>query len=124
VGSWAQAQTGRCAAPVECGTFADYWSEAIVYQVYAQHTVSVWFPGWVRLGTGIANTSTLVPDGGVIDVSDRWRAAVSGGVGADVRIDSHLFVTPSIDYTVLAGVERRGQELRHALALGVGVTIR
>jgi hypothetical protein len=124
VGSWVQAQTGRCAAPVECGTFADYWSEAIVYQVYAQHTPSMEFPAWVRLGAGIANTSTLAPGGGVIEVADRWRAAVSGGVGADLPVSGHLFVTPSIDYTTLRGVVGRSQELRHAFALGLGVTFR
>ena len=124
VGSWAQAQTGRCAAPVDCGTFADYWSEAIVYQVYAQHSPSTEFPAWVRLGAGIANTSTLAPAGSVIDVADRWRVAVTGGVGTDLPVSGHLFVTPSIDYTSLRGVAGRSQELRHAFALGLGVTFR
>lgn len=124
VGSWAQAPTGRCAAPVECGTFVDYWSEAIVHQVYAQYRVSSRLPGWARLGAGVARTSTLVPGGGVIALADRWRAVVTAGVGADWRLRSHLFLTPSIDYTVLPGVERSGHELRHALALGIGVTIR
>jgi hypothetical protein len=124
VGSWLQAQTGECSLPFQCGTVADYWSEAIAYQVYAQHTPAARFPGWLRFGVGIANTSTLVPGGGVISVSDRWRAIVSGGAGVDLRVGGHLFVTPSLDYTQLVGVERRGQELRHALALGFGMTIR
>ena len=124
VGSWAQAQLGECSAPVECGTFANYWSEAIVYQAYAQHSPSPAFPGWARLGAGIANTSTLLPAGSVIDVLDRWRAALTGGVGADLRVGGHVFVTPSMDYTLLPGVGRGGEDLRHALALGFGVTIR
>src|SRR3954470_162088 len=111
VGSWAQAQTGQCAAPVECGTFADYWSEAIVSQVYAQHSPFPRSPGWIRLGVGLAKTSTLVPSGGVIGLSNQWRAALSGGVGVDVRVGHHLFLTPSIDYTELAGVPPGGYEL-------------
>jgi hypothetical protein len=124
VGSWAQAQTGQCAAPVMCGTFADYWSEAIVHQVYAQHSPFPQFPGWLRLGVGLAKTSTLIPSGGVIGLSKQWRAAVSGGVGVDVRVGSHLFLTPSIDYTQLRGVLSGDDELRHALAIGFGVTFR
>jgi hypothetical protein len=92
--------------------------------VYAQHTPSTSFSVWVRLGAGIANTSTLVPAGGVIDVADRWRGAVTGGVGTDLPVGGHLFVTPSIDYTTLRGVAGRSQELRHAFALGLGVTFR
>jgi hypothetical protein len=124
VGSWAQASLGRCSAPIDCGTYADYWSEAIVYQIFGQHTPLAGFPGWVRLGAGFANTSTLAPAGTVITVADRWRAAVSAGAGSDVRVAEHVFVTPSVDYTVLPAVERDQLELRHALALGVGVTIR
>jgi hypothetical protein len=124
VGSWVQAQTSRCAPPADCGAFADYWSEAIVYQIYLQHSPVALVPAWLRLGTGLANTSTLVPGRGVIGVSDRWRAALTGGIGADVRVSNHLFVTPSLDYTVLPAVDRRGRELRRALALGIGATIR
>lgn len=124
VGSWVQARTGRCVDPAVCGTYAVYWSEAVVYQLYAQHLPSAPVPGWLRLGIGIANTSTLEPGGGLIDVYARWRPAVSGGAGADLRIGGHLFLTPSIDYTVLTGVRRRGPELHHALAMGLGVTIR
>jgi hypothetical protein len=124
VGSWAQASLGQCAAPVDCGTYADFWSEATVHQVFVQHAPLRRFPGWFRLGAGFANTSTLVPAGNVISVADRWRAAVSAGVGSDLRVVRHVFVTPSVDYTVLPAVERTQRELRHALALGVGVTIR
>jgi hypothetical protein len=124
VGSWAQAPTGQCAAPVDCGTFADYWSEAVVHQLYAQHTPSSRFPGWARVGVGLAKTTTLVPGGGVIGLSDRWRAAVTAGLGGDWRLERHLFLTPSIDYTALPGVDPRGPELRYGLALGIGVTIR
>jgi hypothetical protein len=124
VGSWAQASLGQCAAPIGCGTYANYWSEAIVYQVFVQHSPWRRFPGWVRLGAGVANTSTLVPAGGVISVASRRRAAVAAGVGSDLRVMHHVFVTASVDYTVLPAVERTQMELRHALALGVGVTLR
>ena len=124
VGSWVQARKGQCVDPAACGTFAVYWSEAVVYQLYAQHAPSASLPGWLRLGLGVANTSTLVPGAGLIDVYDRWRGAVTGGAGADLRIGGHLFLTPSIDYTVLTGVRRGGPELHHALAMGLGVTIR
>jgi hypothetical protein len=124
VGSWAQALTERCTPPVNCGTFADYWSEAIVYQFYAQHAPATRFPGWLRLGAGLANTTTLAPAGRLIRLDQRWRVAVTGGAGADVRVAGHLLLTTSIDYTVLPGVERGSRELRHALALGLGLTIR
>jgi hypothetical protein len=124
IGSWAQASLGQCAVPIDCGTYANYWSDAIVYQVFVQHAPLRKFTGWVRLGAGVANTSTLVPAGSLISVASRWRAAVSAGVGSDLRVMHHVFVTPSVDYTILPAVERTQMELRHALALGVGVTIR
>lgn len=124
VGSWAQAQTGGCPLPNACGEFADYWSEAVVYQLYLQHRPHPAFPAWGRAALGIANTYTLLPGGGLISVADRWRTAFSAGIGADMGLAPHIYITPSFDYTLLAGVGESSRELRHAMALGVGLTIR
>jgi hypothetical protein len=124
VGSWAQASLDSCLEPFECGTFADHWSEAVVYQAYVQHIPTRAVPAWLRVGVGVANTWTLLPEGSVIGAAERWRAALTAGAGADVRIRGHVFVTTSIDYTHLSGVDARGAELRHGLALGIGATIR
>jgi hypothetical protein len=60
----------------------------------------------------------------VISVADRWRSAFSLGLGADLGVATHIYLTPSLDYTILSGVSESSRELRHAVALGLGLTIR
>ncbi len=52
------------------------------------------------------------------------RAVLSAGVGADLRLREHLFATPSINYTVLAGGDGPSYELRNGLAIAFGLTLR
>ncbi len=124
VGSWARATRAGCTKLGICGNAVEDWSEAVVYQAYLQHAPVLRWPVWIRGGAGMANTSTLAPGGGVIRLADRWRAAVSAGAGADVRMSGHFFFSPSFDFTLLPSVESSGLELRHGVALGLGFTIR
>ena len=126
MGSWAQAKTRECGAWPGCAV-ADYWSEAVVYQAYIQHTPFPRLPVWSRVGVGVAHTWTALPLGPAAWVQEKWRPALTAGAGLDVGLADHIFITPSIDFTTLrgAGWAQVGYyELRHALALGLGMTIR
>jgi hypothetical protein len=72
----------------------------------------------------MARTSVLLPSGGVINLTEKWRPAATVGLGMDCRLDGHLYLTPSIDYTAVLGTDSDTPELRHALAVGIGLTIR
>jgi hypothetical protein len=124
VGSWSRATRAACTALGSCGEAVENWSEAIVYQAYAQHRPSPRWPVWVRAGLGGGNTSTLEPGGGVILFDEHWRVALSAGGGVDIRMTRHFFSTLSADFTILPQVDRKTQELRHAVSLGLGFTIR
>jgi hypothetical protein len=122
-GSWASLTRGDCGLP-ECDGYLGSQSEAYIYHLYIQHYVSA-SRVFVRGGAGLAQTRTLFPENRVlIAVTDRWRGAVSAGGGIDVRLASHVYLTPSLDFTVLPGADTGGQELGSALAVGVAITLR
>jgi hypothetical protein len=123
VGSWSRATRATCSS-VGCGAAVESWSEAVIYQVYAQRGLLQRVPIWVRAGVGVGNTSTLEPGAGVIRLDERWRTAVSLGAGADIRLRGHFYSTVSADFTLLPRVDSQAQELRHAVSLGLGFTIR
>ena len=123
VGSWSRATRATCSS-VGCGNAVENWSEAVIYQAYVQHGLVQQVPIWIRAGVGLGNTSTLEPDFGVIGLDEHWRTALTAGAGADIRLSGHFYSTLSADFTLLPGVERQSQELRHAVSLGLGFTIR
>src|SRR5688572_5847998 len=104
-GSWSRIIGSDCAVVPECDEFATAQSDAIIHQVYLQRYVSrsgLFF----RAGAGLASTSTLLPENrAVVGFTSRWRAALSAGVGIDLRIARFLYVTPCLDITVLPGTD-------------------
>jgi hypothetical protein len=123
-GSWLRVGAPSCADVPDCGDFISLQSEAIVYQIYIQRYVSR-AQLFLRAGAGVANTTTLLPeDRIVIAVARRWRAALSAGAGIDLRIAHFVYLTPSLDVTVLPATDTRAQELRTGFAAGLGLTLR
>jgi hypothetical protein len=123
VGSWSRATRAACSS-LGCGAAVENWSEAVIYQVYAQQGLRQQVPVWARAGVGLGNTSTLEPGAGVIRLDERWRTAVTVGAGVDIRLKGHFYSTLSADFTLLPEVDSRSQELRHAVSIGLGFTIR
>jgi hypothetical protein len=122
-GSWATLTRGACDLP-DCDGYLGSQSEAYVYQLYLQQYVS----GtrlFVRGSAGLAETRTLFPETRIlIAVTDRWRGALGVGGGIDFPIAPHLYLTPSLDFTVLPGADTGAEELGSALAIGVAITLR
>lgn len=123
-GSWSRIIGSACTVVAPCDDFATAQSDAIIHQLYLQHYVSrrrLFF----RAGVGIASTATLLPENRtVMAFALRWRAALSAGVGTDLRIARFLYVTPSLDVTVLPGADTRAAELRSGIAPGLALTLR
>jgi hypothetical protein len=59
-----------------------------------------------------------------IDRVTHTRSFLSGGVGWDLPLLSHVFLTPSVDYTHLIVPEPAQHELRHGLSFGLGLTVK
>jgi hypothetical protein len=121
VGSWSRRTGANCSVFPSCGDRLQAQSEAVVHQVYVQQYVRG--RAFARGGAGLAVTSTLQSLGTIV-VDDRWRAALSAGIGMDVPVGRFLYLTPSLDATLLPGTDRQAQELRSGIALGVGLTLR
>jgi hypothetical protein len=121
-GSWVRLTRGECGLP-DCDGVVGAQSEAFVYQLYFQHYVGRRL--FLRGGAGVAETRTLVPANRIlIAVTERWRGALSAGGGIDLHIAHHVYLTPSLDFTVLPGADTRARELGSALAVGLGLTLR
>jgi hypothetical protein len=88
-------------------------------QVYPVHSPLLFF----RAGAGYARTLTYYPHFDGIRQEALVHPTVSGGVGTDVSIATHLAFTPSIDLTQLFGTEGE-REIRSGVVLGIGITIR
>jgi len=123
VGSWARETAAPCLATGECPQGLSDLGQAIITQAYAQYYPAA-RAGFVRGGIGLANTRTLLPDDEQMRRISRWRAALTCGGGADLRIANRLYLTPSLDYTVILGTHGETPELHSALGLGVGITVR
>lgn len=122
-GSWIRVTRGDCGL-VDCNGYVGSQSEAVVYQLYLQQYVTR-NQLFVRAGAGLADTRTLFPENRIlIAVSRRWRGAVSAGLGADLRIARYVYLTPSLDFTVLPGADTGAYELGSGLAIGVALTLR
>lgn len=123
-GSWSRIIGSDCAVVPDCDEFATAQSDAIIHQLYLQRYVSrsgLFF----RAGAGVASTMTLLPENrGVMGFKLRWRAALSAGVGVDLRIAPFLYLTPCLDITVLPGTDTRAAELRSGIAPGLALTVR
>ena len=121
-GSWARLTKGECGLSPDCDGY-NAQSEAYVYQLYVQRYLS----GervFLRGGAGLAETRTVLPvDRFVITVTSHWRGALSAGGGIDIPLARHVYLTPSLDYTVLPGAVPEAQELGSALAVGVAITL-
>jgi hypothetical protein len=122
-GSWVSLTVGDF-APLEGETeYLGSQSEAFVYLIYVQQYVSRRV--FVRGGAGLAETRTLIPENRVlISVTERWRASTSLGAGVDLPLGRHVYLTPSVDFTVLPGADTDARELGSALALGLAITLR
>ena len=97
---------------------------AVASQLYLQaYPVEAW-PLFLRLGGGMGQTSTLEPSGAFMRATDEVRLLWSAGVGVDLSIGRQLHITPSVDYHAMPNVSRASPELRSALAVGVGLTLR
>jgi hypothetical protein len=122
-GSWVSLTVGDF-APLEGETqYLGSQSEAFVYLIYLQQYVSRRL--FLRGGAGLAETRTLIPvSRGLISVSERWRASTSLGGGVDLPLGRHVYLTPSVDFTLLPGADTNARELGSALALGLAITLR
>jgi hypothetical protein len=122
-GSWIRVTKGDCGLP-NCDGYVGSQSEAVIYQLYLQRYVTR-NQLFVRAGVGLADTRTLFPENRIlIAVIRRWRGAVSAGVGTDFRIARYVYLTPSLDFTVLPGADTGAHELGSGLAVGVALTLR
>lgn len=122
-GSWVRLIRGECGLP-DCDGLVGAQSEAFVYQLYFQHYITE-NRLFLRGGAGLAETRTLVPENRIlIAVIDRWRGALSAGGGIDLHLARHVYLTPSLDFTVLPGADTGARELGSALAIGLGLTLR
>jgi hypothetical protein len=120
-GSWARVSVDNCDV-ADCDRLVTAQSEAFVSQVYVQHYLSRKL--FVRGGAGWAQTRTLVPENSFfVSVIQRWRGALSTGGGIDFPIARHVYLTPSLDLTVLPGVDASSRELKSALAAGLAITL-
>lgn len=121
-GSWARISVGECDLP-DCEGLVTAQSEAFVSQLYVQQYLG----GkrlFIRGGAGFAETRTLVPENSFfISVVRRWRGALSTGGGIDLPIARHVYLTPSLDLTVLPGVDASSRELKSALTAGLAITL-
>jgi hypothetical protein len=123
-GSWVRVAGPSCGDVPGCREFITVQSEAVVYQLYVQRYVSQRLL-FLRAGLGLANTTTILPENGsLLKITRRWRAAISAGTGIDLRMASFLYLTPSLDLTVLPGTDTRAQELRSGFAVGLALTLR
>jgi hypothetical protein len=121
-GSWARVSVGGCDL-ADCEGLVTAQSEAFVYQLYVQQ----YLRGkrlFVRTAAGLAQTRTLVPETRAwISVLQRWRGVLSAGGGIDLPLARHVYLTPSLDYTVLPGADGPARELSSALAVGLAITL-
>lgn len=46
------------------------------------------------------------------------------GIGTDIRLTRLVYLTPSLDVAMLAGVDQQTSHLSSAIMLGLGLTIR
>ena len=122
-GSWVRVTRGDCAGLPDCDRYVGSQSEAIVYQLYLQRYVRR-NQLFLRGGLGLANTTTLLPQSRLILMTRRWRGVLSVGTGVDLRITRYLYLTPSLDLTLLPGTDTRRDELRSCIAPGIGLTLR
>jgi hypothetical protein len=122
-GSWVSLTLGEF-SPLEPQTeYLGSQSEAFVYLIYLQQYISRRV--FVRGGAGLAETRTLIPLSPVlIAVTERWRASISLGGGVDLPLVPHVYLTPSVDFTLLPGAHTDARELGSALALGLAITLR
>jgi hypothetical protein len=122
-GSWVSLTVGDFAPLAGETEYLGSQSEAFVYLIYVQQYVSRRV--FVRGGAGLAETRTLIPESRVlISVTERWRASTSLGAGMDLPLGPHVYLTPSVDFTVLPGADTDARELGSALALGLAITLR
>lgn len=121
VGSWVRLDdvcTARRCDDRQLRTYA----EAVNQQLYVQHDVVRGL--FLRAGTGFATTTVLVPDGLVLNSYVRTRWSWSVGTGYDQPLRKLLWFTPSIDYAWLPTLRTSSDEIRWALAVGLGLTVR
>jgi hypothetical protein len=121
-GSWERVSIGNCDV-ADCDRLVTAQSEAFVYQLYVQHYLSG--KGlFIRGGAGWALTRTLLPENSFfITVVQRWRGVLSTGGGIDLPMVRHVYLTPSLDFTVLPGADASSRELSSALAFGLAITL-
>jgi hypothetical protein len=121
-GSWVSLTVGDF-GPEPQTEYLGSQSEAFVYLIYVQQYVSQRL--FLRGGAGLAETRTLIPESRIlISVTERWRASMSLGGGADLPLGRHVYLTPSVDFTLLPGADTDARELGSALALGLAITLR
>lgn len=122
-GSWARGVQSDCTLVPNCGRYLVAQSEAILYHLYIQRYLGS-RNIFLLAGSGIAQTRTVTLESRFMVAEQRWRVPVSTGAGVDLRIARFLYLTPSIDLTVLPGTDTRAQELRSGWALGLALTLR
>ncbi len=94
-----------------------------MHQVYLQQYL-VRHRVFIRGGAGVAITSTLQPQSGEIQAARYWRAALTTRASLDLPVACWLYVTPSLDFTVLPGTNMAERKLRSGVAMGVALTLR
>lgn len=127
VGSWQHAD-GFCITSDDCGWQAPAAltvnREAVLLQSYIQVPPRGGLPLFVRGGMGLGHTATFTPAGLHMVRRVNVYLSLAGGAGADLRLVRSLYLTPSIDYTVMPAVTEASNDLRGALAIGLGLTVK
>ena len=121
VGSWQDAW-GECGAGSVCALGLE--RSAVASQLYVQVYPINAAPLFIRTGGGMGQTHTLLPAQSYIYAADHIRLLWSVGVGLDWPLGRQLHFTPSVDYHVMPAVPRASPELRSAVAIGLGLSLR
>ena len=123
VGSWAR--EGRYIAPQIPVDVIASRSEAALHSVYAQvYGRAFGLCPFLRGGIGLARTETFLPAGGMIDRLAHWRGQLGVGTGLEVHLGGNMYLSPSVDFGAILGVDHEAGELRRALSVGIGLILR
>ncbi|NIR46348.1 MAG: hypothetical protein GWN99_18015 [Gemmatimonadetes bacterium] len=79
---------------------------------------------YARAGLGLALVREQTPEGSVFSENRSWPLTLLGGVGANVELAPHVFVTPTLEVTqTFVGDDRLSSTPALQLLFGFGLTV-
>ena len=118
-----------CAGRRACEHWLVFRGEAFATVAFAQRHFGRRL--FLRAGAGPVRSDSYRTDEpgdtfatGLIRAERRERFGLTLGAGVDVAVAEHIFVTPSVDAYRLVAVGDTDRELKSAVVVGVGLTIR